>query len=344
MLDSNRAAFRRRFLIMSLLLAVSCRLSAADGGGIGLRIDNDVFVGTDRYYTNGFRLSWTSADFPFRRIRRQPCGGIESLSMILAPLRGPDCRVFMTIEFGQNMYTPDDITRTEVTPEDFPYAGMSFLEFGFHGRNPRRMDTLSLAIGVAGPYSLAEPVQKIVHKLTGSDFPEGWEYQIDNQVMVNMGYGTRRKLSLRSSDRPWGCDVIGKVSASLGNAFTGGDAGVEIRFGWNLPTDFGASPGRFGGIGGVTAPVAMGRSHAGPGLFAFAAGGGRIALYNFLFNTESRIAPALSERHRQGLGSLGLGLTWGRFRLSLARIWSTRWFSAQRHRPSYGSFSLEFEF
>lgn len=341
---SFRSPFRRRLFIMSMLLAVSFRLSAADGGGIGLRIDNDVFVGTDRYYTNGVKLSWTSVDFPSRRGGLKASDWDDSLSRSLAPFKGPGCRAFMTIALGQNMYTPDDISQAEVSPEDFPYAGVSFLEFGFHAKCARRMDTLSVGIGIAGPYSLAEPVQKLIHELTGSSFPEGWRYQIDNQVLLNMGYGTRRKLSFRLPGPDWSGDVIGMLSASLGNAFTGGDAGVEIRFGWNLPDDFGASPGRPGGVGGVTEPVAAGRRGHRPGLFVFASGGGRITLYNFLFDAESDIDLALSKRPWQGVGSLGAGLTWGRFRLSYAWVWSTRWFSTQRHRPFYGSFCLEFAF
>ena len=39
----------------------------------------------------------------------------------------------------------------------------------------------------------------------------------------------------------WGYDLIPNLGAGLGNLYIGAHVGAQVRFGWNLPNDFGTS-------------------------------------------------------------------------------------------------------
>jgi hypothetical protein len=96
--------------------------------------------------------------------------------------------------FYQLMYTPKEISPTTYQEFDRPFAG--YLALGpevtiVDKRAPKsKVHTLSLDIGVMGPYSAAQETQSLVHEITGGRENDGW---------VNQVRETLNKSSIRAS-------------------------------------------------------------------------------------------------------------------------------------------------
>jgi lipid A 3-O-deacylase len=62
----------------------------------------------------------------------------------------------VSFSIGQNIYTPEDLERSDLIQDDRPYAVITYLAIGLHSKNSHRMDSLELDLGIVGPYSYAE--------------------------------------------------------------------------------------------------------------------------------------------------------------------------------------------
>ncbi len=78
-----------------------------------LFLENDIFRGTDREYTNGVKLTWISQDLSsYREDPRVPEWSypiIEELPFV----NEPRFQGNISFSLGQNMYGPEDIQRKE---------------------------------------------------------------------------------------------------------------------------------------------------------------------------------------------------------------------------------------
>ncbi|MFZ7112047.1 MAG: lipid A-modifier LpxR family protein, partial [Desulfatiglandales bacterium] len=85
-------------------------------------LENDVFTGTDREYTNGTKLTWISQDL--RNYREDPRVPEWSYPIIehLPFVNKPGFQRNISLSIGQNMYAPEDLERTDLIPEERPYA------------------------------------------------------------------------------------------------------------------------------------------------------------------------------------------------------------------------------
>ena len=179
--------FQRRLatmVISVIVLGSTCtRLAHAgetDAGTFGFVLENDVFYETDRHYTNGVRFSWVSPDDGVPEWVRN-----GSLQFPFFPAGG---EVRASFAFGQSMYTPPDITLENPPPDERLYAGWLYGSVGLVAENGRQLDQLELTLGVVGPASLADKTQKIVHEITESDNPLGWDTQLSNEPGVILTY------------------------------------------------------------------------------------------------------------------------------------------------------------
>ena len=116
-----------------------------------LRLDNDAFAGTDRGYTNGIVLGFTSPTVEsFQDPRLSP--RLRWLNRRLGWLQP---RGFeennVTLTFGQGMFTPEDWRLSEPDPLDRPYAGVLAAGVTYNGRNENSMRTTTLTVGMVGP-------------------------------------------------------------------------------------------------------------------------------------------------------------------------------------------------
>ena len=205
--------------------------------------ENDAFTGTDRDYTNGLKLTWS-------RPYETPDDGEQDLTdwmMGHLPFMG-DAETFRATSFsiGQNIYTPEDTESSNVVEDDRPYAGFSYIGFGFVSNNGKRRDVWEIDIGVVGPLSQAQFSQDVVHDIIGSDRAQGWDHQLENELALELICESKWRLWQTSHHSGFGADFIPHVGGRAGNVAIYANAGAELRFGWLMPRDFGTCPIRPG--------------------------------------------------------------------------------------------------
>ena len=102
--------------------------------GLTIRLENDLFAGTDRNYTNGVALMAVSRDLsdaPRAECLPAPVRMYAQLIKFVNPgywSGSGDVAISQNIvvKFGQSMYTPEDPLRTDLIVNDRPYAGLLY--------------------------------------------------------------------------------------------------------------------------------------------------------------------------------------------------------------------------
>jgi hypothetical protein len=302
--------------------------------------ENDAFTGTDQHYTNGLKFSWLSADL----VTWGQTGWRERAVAALPFINRADGQKNLGFAFGQNIYTPRDITRNNPDPSDRPYAGWSYGEVAFVSKTPVISDTLSMQLGIVGPHSLAEDSQRLVHQWGGFARPRGWDYQLRDELGVNVVFERRWRLFARALVQKIGIDLVPHTGVSLGNVQTYANAGGTVRFGLNLPSDFGVQLARPGSVGGTPADdldprVAPDRNFS---VFVFGAADGRaIARDIFLDGNTFRSSRSVDKKSFVADFSVGAGAIAGRWQLTYTQVWRTAEFDAERRRyNNFGSVTL----
>ncbi|MEM7253836.1 MAG: lipid A deacylase LpxR family protein, partial [Pseudomonadota bacterium] len=215
--------------------------------------ENDLFADTDQHYTNGLKLSWVSPDVSeYTQIDALPdWAHAFARRLPFFPEYDGQTERNVVLSVGQNIYTPQDIDRAGLIENDRPYAGWLYFGLGFQSRNDRQLDELELQIGMVGPLSLAEETQSFVHELRDLNRPRGWNNQLRNEPGVAAVYQRRWRHAKPNMSDQLGIDAITHVGGAVGNVAIFAEAGAMVRFGWNLPKDFGTSRIRPGGDAGA---------------------------------------------------------------------------------------------
>ncbi|HRH98166.1 MAG TPA: lipid A deacylase LpxR family protein, partial [Prosthecobacter sp.] len=186
------SSIARRFVPL-LLLTLLCHVPApaADNddsaGTLGLYHENDMFAGTDRYYTSGVKLSWSSPNL--ERYSDSPYASpFLPLFDLLPYINEASYQKNLVFAVGQNIYTPDDTESAGLVAGDRPYAGWLYVGLGVVWKNERVRNSLVLDIGVVGSWSYAQEAQRRVHDLRGFGNPSGWDNQLHNELGVMLAY------------------------------------------------------------------------------------------------------------------------------------------------------------
>ena len=207
---------------------------AAANGVFTLRLENDALNGTDRYYTAGEHLGWTSA----------PGQVPDGLAALARRLWGPG-RQRIALGLTQLLFTPENTQIIPPNPHDRPYAGLllagaSLIEDNAHTRN-----VLGLDLGVIGPAALGADVQNGFHTVLGETTTSGWSAQLPNQPVVELTGQRLWRLPLARPGR-FEIDAVPEVAVGLGTWRIYAETGAVLRFGQGLDADFGAPPNRPG--------------------------------------------------------------------------------------------------
>lgn len=310
--------------------------------------ENDLFADTDRGYTNGVKLSWISPDLTsYAKSNRLPEWSLLLIRR-MPFINEPGLQRNVTLSIGQNIYTPEDISREELLESDRPYAGWTYFGIGLHSKNERRLDSVEIQLGMTGPASFAEQTQKWVHEWRSCQHPNGWDNQIKNELGLAVIYERKWRFLYDRNIGKLGFDVIPHIGGALGNVYTYANAGMEARLGWNIPKDFGTSLIR--PPGDSSAPLNSSRDlraskGSGFGLYAFATADGRAVLHDIFLdgNTFSDSHSVDKKRFVADFG-MGLGLVTRRFKLCYTHVLRTKEFSGQEDAQIFGSISLSFTY
>lgn len=328
----------KRFVLIIFLLGIVPLLSSASSndnnkfGTLNLSFENDTFIGTDRCYTGGFKLGWMSKDL--KNYRQKP------LLKWLPFVKDQEFQHAFYISIGQAAYTPDDITQPDLIKDDRPYAGILYLELGIHSIGPRWMETWELSLGIIGPHSYAEQSQKFIHKVFNGDTPQGWNHQLKDELALELIYERKWKWIQTESVKGWGFELIPHIGTGFGNVFIYASTGTQLRFGWNLPDDFGPSIIRPGGERNFT-PRRRGRF----GIYLFAGVDGKAIARNiFLDGNTIRGSHRVDKRPFALDLMVGLGMRTGYFSINYAIVFWTKRFKTETKEHVFGAANISCTF
>lgn len=199
-------------LLLVLLLLSTFTYAQTYKNELGLQSDNDSYLGqgSDRYYTNGLF-------FNFRRALDQ-----QKLK------EGMEKKTY-EISIGQKMFNPYSGDAPDPALQDRPFAGYLYAEgaMNWFYSNESILRT-SVQVGTTGKNSLGEAGQKLLHRTLGFYQIEGWDYQIKNELTLNMS-AQYTKLLARVADNALELSFEGY--ANLGTTFDGAGAGILLRTG-----------------------------------------------------------------------------------------------------------------
>ncbi len=225
------------FLSLAAPGAVAAEPDPAGVVTYSLDLFDDFLFGKDDQITGGWTLSRHSETVEDWRDFSGWLAPLGRLGRHIPTLTGHGLRYRFSLSLGQVIQTPDDLARSDLITDDVPYAGLLALQAAWYGYDDTEFRGFALTLGVVGPASLAEEVQKGVHELVGSAAPKGWDNQLSNEPVVNLTYLRKRKLWAWRNEG-WGADVTADGHLSLGNLFIALVGGLEMRLGYNLPGGF----------------------------------------------------------------------------------------------------------
>lgn len=338
------------------------------------RLENDLFTGTDQNYTNGVAFTLISHDIP-GRLRPECLPAPIRLHAQLIQFMNPGfwadtnnsaATQNVVVRFGQSMYTPEDYTRTDLIPDDRPYAGLLYMGLAWNRRkhepesNREMLDTREITLGVIGPWSLAEQTQNLVHDVRDIDRFQGWQHQLKNEPAFQLALDRKfREFRGTGAIIPgFSADSIRSLGLRLGNIETSATLGIEGRIGWNLPNDFGSYPLRPGAenrppsaasIHGKSSDSVPAASRPRPGVHLFGILEAKAVAYDFsLDGNLFRSSHSVSRRPWVAQAAVGVsaqGILAGHgVRLAVMRVYRTREFDEQSTNQAYGSVALSIEF
>jgi len=295
-------------------------------------LENDYFAREDDGYTNGFRLSWLSAedDIP---------GWIEEAASYM-PVFAQNGHKRYGIAFGQAMYAPEDLRVSQLIPNDRPYAGFLYGSVGLMSDTGYRLDNLQLTLGMVGPSSLAAQTQDAVHHAIGSIDPQGWDHQLHDEPGIMLTYERRWRSIYQFEPFGLAVDATPFLGGALGNIHTYGSVGSIFRVGMDLPADYGPP---------LIRPNLPGSDFFVPmrafGWYLFAGFEGRAVAQNiFLDGNSFRDSHSVDKKPLVGSIQAGAALTFQRARIAYTHILRSREFDGQEHNDEFGAITVTFRF
>ncbi|KJJ57659.1 exonuclease [Vibrio cholerae] len=208
------------------LLFISTYAAAAQTSTFSLSIDNDGVFGVDQNYTNGLFLSYTSGAIT-------PYWLAKPLSLSIWGAPSLDKWEFT---LGHKMWTPSDIELTKPQPNERPYAGYLHTEFNYLSLHPQQAQRFNLTLGMTGESALSEEAQKLVHSITKSDEPNGWAYQVEDQLVGSLGYRSHFNWGRYHALAGTELELANISEVNIGNFRSDLSSGLMLRWGTDLET------------------------------------------------------------------------------------------------------------
>jgi hypothetical protein len=204
-----------------------------------MKVLNDFMFDSDDQLSNAISIQ---RHYPVSETRNEALGN-RSVGKRIARLLLPDDSDLVyrrALTVGQVLATPDDKSRADILLNDTPYLGMLAMENSWIAYNNDRLTGFATTIGIVGEYSLAEDLQKAIHKVVDAEVPQGWHNQLDTEPVLNFYYARKYKLWNRR-----GFDASLTSDLAVGNFATGVDIGLEMRIG-QRPDGFAYVPNPIG--------------------------------------------------------------------------------------------------
>jgi len=300
--------------------------------------ENDLITpnNQDKYYTNGVQFSLL--------IKEDPPKLLDMVAKLTPFYQQGDDLNLVKYTLGQKMFTPDDIVNPNLQPNDRPYAG--YLYFGAsvlsrisHSDRFTYGNQFEVTLGVVGPAALGEQTQTEVHKLMGSDLPQGWSHQLKNEPALGLSYVRFWRLIQPTR---FGLDfgINPQISGAIGNVYTYGSGGVMFRLGSDLTRDM-APP--------TIRPAFQGVSYfqrkKASDWYVFLGFESRLVARDIFLDGNTFVDSHRVDREIL-VGDMQFGVVYmiGDIRVSLSNMIRTREFKTQTENIQYGALNISYRY
>ncbi len=148
-----------------------------------IHYDNDYFAATDQNYTQGYNLELVA---PI--LKRNP------VNKLFFKPGGKEFKYGLSIEHIG--FTPKNIKSADIQFGDRPFAAAIMLKsFIIATDTLKKSRFISVfSAGIIGPGAFGKEMQEGIHRATGNVIPQGWQYQIKNDVVLNYEVGYEKQL------------------------------------------------------------------------------------------------------------------------------------------------------
>ena len=315
-------------------------VTQANDGTLTLTVENDFFTHSDNNYSNGIGIDWVSDAVDAEQ------GGFVSkwtrFWSFLPFVADDGYTTYASWSLAQEMNTPDDIRDPHPGMDDQPYSGILYVDSTLYARKGDWTHAWELKLGVVGPASQADDVQREFHKMIGADKPQGWDTQLPNEPIVNLSYTAAHLAAAGKVGGAAEWRVVPIATVGVGNYFTGGGLGVYGEVGWNLVSALGVTALR----SGINAASAIGVGPVDRWSIAFfgGVGGYGVAHYLPLDGTVFRSSRSVNSKPAIGMGSYGFCMRRDRFTFSYARTLFSETFDTERQGTDFGTVSASWSY
>ncbi|MFK5890155.1 MAG: lipid A deacylase LpxR family protein [Flavobacteriaceae bacterium] len=197
--------FKNILLSICLLISAFSFSQKQHTKSFGFVNDNDVYIShtQDQYFTNGMALE-------YRVLAKKTVKKVY--------------KKIYTFAVRQDMYSPFIANVPVKADQDRPFAGHLFGSYAItkYFKN-QRIFKITYQLGVLGPGSGGEDVQKWYHSWLGLPPINGWEFQIQNQLSANVNVFYLKNLAYSGARN---FDFNAFAEAKVGTVFN------EIGFGF----------------------------------------------------------------------------------------------------------------
>ncbi len=286
---------------------------------------------TDRWYTNGIRLHWQSAE---NNLPDFMLGLDRALTNLLGPANSR-----WGLGIGQEIFTPVNKRLSNPDPRDRPYAGYLHANLTLDRRNWTTLDRVEVQAGVVGPSSFGRQAQDSVHDILGDRRPRGWRYELRDEPVFNVNLERIWRLPVARLPGGLGVDALPSVGTQLGTVRVAASVAARLRIGQGLDRDFGV-PRIRSALADAPAPVGEGF-----GWYLFGGVGGNAVAHDiFLDGNTYRNSRSVDVRPLTGEAEAGAAVFWRNVRLSYTQVWRSKDFMTQPKPFAFGAFSLSLAF
>ncbi|WP_085918864.1 lipid A deacylase LpxR family protein [Halomonas sp. CSM-2] len=306
-------------------------LANAADDALSVKFENDSLASSDDgHFTSGFELNYAYEPDADSWTQHLATALPDSL------IGSADRAAYRLVH---QIYTPNNIRRSELIEDDRPYAGLVYGGISLYEDVPignwLQTTDLHLDVGLVGPSSLADSIQREVHRVTDSERPSGWKNQLGDEAILNAAM--RRQW--------WHSTPLGgkqfahgpSVSGALGNLYTYASAGYSVRWGDEAS-----------GIPTLT-PIPGSRHHItgndGWQWYLFASVDGYYMAQNLTLDGNSfRNSHSVDRKEWVGDVSGGLALAWEDWQVTYAAVVRSREFDGQEEQDKFGALTLSKRF
>ncbi|MBX2885594.1 MAG: lipid A deacylase LpxR family protein [Granulosicoccus sp.] len=223
-------------LIISTLLFICTSHASASKlrETVTFRLENDIFTGSDNQYTNGVAITWSSKplDSYEQNSHRRRWG---ELFKFLPGFSTDAERRFLVLSLIHEMNTPSDITMIDPPLGEQPYSGILMLSNTVYSNLKTWSQAWNLRVGVVGPVTRSGDLQTAVHTVIDSDQPQGWETQLQNELILNIGYIAGKTMARRINPASFSWRALTLGSLEFGNYTTSIGGNFMVEFGQFSP-------------------------------------------------------------------------------------------------------------